>query len=305
MRAIPFALLLIAVPAAAQDAGRALESSAEEKAPTPHEILGAALMKHRRGGDIVVAVNVEHKQPEADPPAGGGRQGNIVQVVVQGPGSPRGEPFEGDVEAWRDAGGNTVLVSAKKLPGFGLFVTPERTLRRVTAEGAAPDINQLRTEILSFLESDRFAKHVANAELRHSVDPETGEHVWGGEVDKNIVRPVRAEGVDPHIAAAVGGLAPRVLRASLVLRVSKNGEIRSAKVTIVRNDPGREMLRGGFGGGIVIQGGQLRKQPEKQPDGDAKHDIEGVSTIYTLDFTKKSPSERAKSFKREMTRLAE
>ena len=112
--------------------------------------------------------------------------------------------------------------------------------------------------------------------------------------------------MDPHLVQAFRGMQPRVLRAELELRVSKEGKLTAAKVTIVRNDPAREMMRGRFGGRIVIQGGKGGLIPvpedEKDDEADEKHDIEGLSTVYSLDLKAKDPSERAKSFKREITR---
>ena len=300
-------LLLAAAPCLGQESEpprRALESAGAEKAPpSPHELLAAALLDYRKQRELVLDARVVQKQPEAQPQAPGAN-GAVVQVVIQGPGGATPDPYEGDAEAWRDEEGNTVIVSRKELPGFGLFISPERTIQRVTSEGKTPGTDELRTELLSLMDGERFTDHVMLAKLEHRVDEQTGEHVWRGKVDKEIVRPVRAEGVDPRIAQIVGGMRPRVLRADLELRITKEGRLARATVTIVRNDPAREMMaRGGFGGAgqIILRNGKLQQQEKEEGDAE-KHDIEGVSSVYTLDFTRKAPSERATAFKREITR---
>lgn len=300
-------LLLAAVPALAQETEeprRALESAGEREAPDPHELLAAALLGYRKQGDRVVAVKVEQKQPQEQPQApGAGGNGVVFQVVVQGPGGPAEDPYEGEAEAWRDAEGTTVIVSRKEVPGFGLYITPERTIRRVTAEGKGPGTDQLRAELTSLMDGERFFKHAMVAKLEQRVDEKTGESVWSGTVDKEIVRPVRVAGENPQVAQIVAGMRPRVLKARLELRVTKEGRLARASVTIVRNDPTREMMRDANFGGIIVKGAGIPQKQEKKPDADGeKHDIEGVSTVYTLDFTKKQPSERAIAFKREISR---
>lgn len=313
-------LILFAVPAFAQETEKpklALESGKATDAATPHEMLASALLRFRNRKDLVVGARIRHKQPEAEAQAPAGNNGAVRVMIQAVNGRTSQEPFEGKVEAWRDAGGTTVVVSDNELPGFGLYLSPERTIRRVTTEDRTPGTDQLRTELLSVMEGDRFAKQLMAAKLTHRLDEASGEHVWTGEVDKNIVRPVRATGQDPRIARFVGGMQPRVLRARIELRVSKASRIIGAKLTIVRNDPAREMMRGQvIGGRIIIRGlpgapggpgqpGQPGTRDRELPlgEGDAeKHDIEGVSSIYTLDFSRKEASERAKAFKREILR---
>jgi hypothetical protein len=167
------------------------------------------------------------------------------------------------------------------------------------------------------MDGNRFSKHLMAAKLTHRLDEASGEHIWTGAVDKNIVRPVRVTGRDPRIAQFTGGMRPRVLRAEIELRVSKTSRITGAKLTIVRNDPAREMMRGQVvGGRLIIRGlpgagggpgqpGQPGTRDRAIPlddDHDEKHDIEGISSIYTLDFSRKGASERAKAFKREILR---
>ncbi|MHC4449698.1 MAG: hypothetical protein ACYS0E_06095 [Planctomycetota bacterium] len=314
-------LILFAIPAFAQDTEKpklALESSKAADVATPHEMLASALLRFRNQKDLVVEARIKHKQPQVEAQAPAGNNGAVRVMIQTVNGRTSQEPFEGKVQAWRDADGTTVVVSDNELPGFGLYLSPERTIRRVTTEDRTPGTDQLRTELLSVMDGDRFSKHLMAAKLTHSLDEASGEHVWTGEIDKNIVRPVRVTGQDPRIAQFVGGMRPRVLRARIELRVSKASRITGAKLTIVRNDPAREMMRGkGFGARLIIRGlpgagggpgqpgqpgGQGQEIPLGGGDDDEKHDIEGISSTYTLDFSKKEASERAKAFKREILR---
>ncbi|MHC4938797.1 MAG: hypothetical protein ACYTHK_07505 [Planctomycetota bacterium] len=302
------ALFLFLPPALAQDSKepeRALETKETRVEPTPHELLASALLDIGRAGDRVIEAEIKHKQPEREVQVqGGGNQ--AIRVVQHVSINGAGEPYEGKVEAWRDADGATVIVSRRELPGFGLYLTEDRAIRRMTTEDKVPDLTQLQTELMSFLDGKRFSKHALAAELKHELDEASGDHVFNGAVDKHIVRPVRTAAGDPRFGRAFRGMQPKVLRAKIELRVTPKGRLKSAKVTIVRNDPAREMMRGGaFGGRIVIQGGQggFKVVPDNKDDeAEEKHDIEGLSTIYRLNFSQKDPSERAKAFKREIIR---
>jgi hypothetical protein len=313
-------LILCAIPAFAQETEKpklALESGEAADVATPHEMLASALLRFRNQKDLVVGARIKHRQPQVEAQAPAGNNGAVRVMIQTVNGRTAQEPFEGKVEAWRDAGGTTVVVSDNELPGFGLYLSPERTIRRVTTEDRTPGTDQLRTELLSVMDGNRFSKHLMAAKLTHRLDEASGEHIWTGAVDKNIVRPVRVTGRDPRIAQFTGGMRPRVLRAEIELRVSKTSRITGAKLTIVRNDPAREMMRGQVvGGRLIIRGlpgagggpgqpGQPGTRDRAIPlddDHDEKHDIEGISSIYTLDFSRKGASERAKAFKREILR---
>jgi len=281
----------------------------ENAKATPQELFAAAVQRLRKKKDFVVRANVKHKQPEADN-AQPGQPGQQVQIVVRAFGMGQQEDaFEGNVEAWRDDNGVAVVISEKAVPGFGLYVLPDKTIRRVTYDAKAPGLSQLQAELLSLLDGERFVRHVLAANLEHRVDAATGDHVWSGKIAREVVRPERAVSNNPALMMAMR-MAPRVLRATVELRLTADGQLKQTRVTIVRNDPAREMMRGGImGGRVVIRavGGANWQvpQPEKKEGGDKeKHEIEGVSTIYTLDLTAKEASERAKAFKREMRRAA-
>jgi hypothetical protein len=127
--------------------------------------------------------------------------------------------------------------------------------------------------------------------------------VFSGKVDRDIVRPVQRTGADPRLAAVLG-VHPRVVRTEIELRLSNQGALRTVTLTVVRNDPQQELLRGGGGiRRIIVQGGGQPKAQGKHADGDPKHEVEGASTIYRVDFTADRPSNRAKAFKREIRRV--
>jgi len=284
----------------------ALERTAEveDTQATAQELFAAAIQRLRGRKEFVVQANVEHQQPKIDP-AKPAAPGQAIQVIVRAQGMGAAEdPFEGKVEAWRDANGVSIIVSEKKVPGFGLYLLQDKTIRRVTYEAKAPGLSQLQAELLSLLDGQRFVRHVLAAELGHRVDEATGDHLWSGKISRDIVRPARAVSND-LVAMMAMRMTPRVLRANVELRLSKEGKLKQTRVTIVRNDPAREMLQGGFAGRVIIRGGGGNpiRIPQPGADGDKeKHEVEGVSTIYTLDLTATQASERAKAFKRDMQR---
>ena len=100
----------------------------------------------------------------------------------------------------------------------------------------------------------------------------------------------------------MGNLTPRVLRADVEMRLTKDGELKSTTVKVVRNDPTAAMMGGGMIQ-VIVQGGAGGAIPV-QPKGDnaKKDETEGKTTVYSLDFTKTKPSERATAFKREILR---
>ena len=287
----------------------ALERSAEEEAEQAgaQELFSAALIQLKRQRDVIVRTSVKHKQPaaEAGNVAGPGRAQIRGMILTPGFGN-EGPPFEGDVEAWRDADGVTVIVSEKELPGFGLFLQGERTIKRVTFENEAPGLSRLKHELTSLLEGERMVKYLLEARLGHVVDPKTGDHIWAGKVSKGII-PVEERAIQRGGVRVMmfGGMQPRVLRAEMEIRIDKEGALKSATVRVTRNDPSREMMRGMGGIQVIVQGAggvPVPLQPNNQNGKDKKETIEGKTTVYTLDYTQKQPSERATAFKREILR---
>jgi len=281
----------------------------EESEFSAQELLTAAIQQIQRREAYVVRARIKHKQAEIDPAKpGAGAQGVQIMVRAHGVGTEQ-NPFEGGVEVWRDQKGVSVIVSEKEFPGFGLYIDGDKTMRRLTYEDAAPGLNQLQAELLTLLDGRRLAAHLGNAKLEHRRDDASGDHIFAGTVSRDVVGPIRPVTDDPVANAMMAArITPRVLRAEVELRITKEGELKNAQFKIVHNDPAREMVQGRFGARIIIRGGAGGLVPvpeqEKKDGEDEKQDIEGVSAIYTLDLAAKEPSERAKAFKRDMQRIA-
>jgi hypothetical protein len=311
-------LALFAAPLFGQDAPKAVPKTAletsEERAETPHEQLASALMGYRNQKELVVRATVSEKDPVEKPGeqnVGGGIAG--FQVVIRN-GAMNGaaaKPFQGELEAWRDSEGDLVILSRKALPGLAIFQSGKRTIQRHTTEGATPETKFLCAELQSIMDGIRLTKHALASKLTPKTNADTGEVVWSGEISKDVVRPVRANG-DPRLAMVMEQFAPRVLKANIELRVSNKGKLREIKLSVVRNDPAREMLKGGGLGRIVILGapgqpgkaGGIGRGLETNADAE-KHEIEGKTTVYEVEIETGGASERAKAFKRDMTRLTE
>ena len=84
----------------------------------------------------------------------------------------------------------------------------------------------------------------------------------------------------------------------------EQGRLEQAAVTVTRNDPMREMMRGRMKG-MRIQIGGAGAPPPPANDDEKKHDIEGGSTTYTLTFENRKPSERIQAFQRYVARLSD
>ena len=230
-----------------------------------------------------------------------------MQIFIGGAGGPRAEPYEGVVEAWRDAEGTTVIVTEEELPGFSLYISDARTIKQLTIEDKRPGIRQLEVELASMLESGRFVKHVMDAhkagQLKATVH-ESGDVTFTGPIAREIVRPV--SNVIEVQGMVIQNMGPqsRVMRAEGSFTVTKEGRFRSIAIKLVRNDSMAEMMRNGIGGnirivgggGVVLGGGNDQKNKEK-------HEIEGGSTTYTLTFGDNKPSDRAAGFKRKVLRM--
>ncbi len=284
----------------------ALEATEDEKQESvgARELFSAALHKLRRQRDVVVRAAIEHKQPEAEAKNVNGPNGQQIRVIMNARMfGNNAEPFEGAVEAWRDADGATVIVSEKDLPGFGLYMKGERTVRRLTYEDDAPGLKQLKSELTSLLDGERMVKYLLEAKLGHLVDPATGDHVWSGTISKDLLPPVTNTVNKGGMRIMMGNMTPTVLRANVEMRLTKDGELKSTTIKVVRNNPAASMMGGGMVQ-IVVQGGAGGAPGWLQPQGgkDKKEQVEGKTTVYSLDFTKTQPSERATAFKREILR---
>ncbi len=249
--------------------------------PDEEALFAKALLAHERNRDLVVTAEIKHERPEA--PAWGGPGGPLGGVVIQtNVGGASAPPFEGKVEAWRDADGATVVVGGEPtaLPRFVMHVTKEKTIKQVTFEGEQPpDLGQIEAELVALLDTKRFAKHMEKVHLTATKDDATGDWIFRGEVPRKVVRPAKGGGGFDLITPS------KVLKAEAVCRVSAEGRFREIEITLTRNDPEAEMMRmirkqgpmgipvapGGPGGG----GGDEDEEEEE-------HEQSGGTTTYSL-----------------------
>ncbi|HEX5138453.1 MAG TPA: hypothetical protein VFY93_15880 [Planctomycetota bacterium] len=276
------ALVLLLLAAAA----RAQEPVAED----PNVLLSRAFQRLQVADNVVASVDVKHEPPEQ--PAVGGQGGPGGMIIMQTRIAGQEDPFEGRVEAARAADGKLILLSESELPGFALFVDGERAIERTTFEEQRFSLHQLRAELTALLEPKAFARRIFDAKLVPARDAVTGDVVFRGKVDRDVVPPS-----DSPTAFAEG----RVLDVEATVVVRPDGTLKSAAVKITRSDPVREMMRGDMRR-IVIAGGAPPPALPPQDD-DRKHDIPGGSTTYAISFREGGLPERAQAFKAEAERL--
>jgi len=280
-------LALVLVVAAAAYAQEPAPKAEED----PNVLLSLALRRLETAENVAATVDVKQQPAEQSGPVQGQGAGGMVIVQTQVLGEH--EPFEGRVEAYRDADGHVVMVSESELPGFALYVGEGRTIERTTVEDIRFSLDQLKGELAALLDEKAFAQRIFDAKLAPQRDATTGEITFSGKVEKDIVPPTGGE------MAFI--MAKRVLDVEATLVVKPDGHLRSAAIKITRSDPTREMMRGGQMRQIVIGPGGPVPAP---PDGDdKKHDIVGGSTTYTLSFREGGLSPRAKAFKEEVERI--
>jgi hypothetical protein len=280
-------LLSLSMGVLAQEAA---EPEVPEKGPSePEALLAKAVHHYRHAESVVLRAAVKH-EPARRQAGGGGAAGRVVIQISSG--GMQAPPFEGKVEAWRDRDGVTVVHSEKALPGFSLFVHPDRSIRRLTLEGQKRfSLDQLAAELVPLLDGPRLARHLDGADLRAQPDPATGDVLFSGEVSRKLVDVTRTGGL--------GMMTPKVLRIEVDVLVSKEGRFRRIDLKVVRNDPSAEMMRRG-GIGVRIQGAGGPAQP---PAKDDEHEIEGGATAYSLVFGDFRPTMRARLFKEQMEAL--
>ena len=160
-----------------------------------------------------------------------------------------------------------------------------------------------KSELTSLLDGERMVKYLLKAQLGHLVDPATGDHVWSGKISKDLLPPVTNTINKGGMQIMLGKMTPRVLRANVEMRLTKDGELKSTIISVVRNNPAAGMMRGGVVQVVVAGGAGGAPGWVKPPDDtDKKEEVEGKTTVYKLDFTQTQPTERAKAFKREILR---
>lgn len=294
MHRIPLAILAILAILAVAGAQEADPPTAPPPAKAkeeqdPNLLLSVALRGPQIASNLVVTAKVEHEPPKD----GGmfGAAGGVVTVQRSFGGSAK--PFEGTVEACRMPDGSRIIVSKEPLPGFELHVTDARTIERTTFADERFSLDQLKAELAPLLDTGALAQRLLAAKL---VPRREGtKWIFSGDVAKDIVHPT--VGMNPMNA--------RVLKVSAKLTVSEKGGLEQAAVTVVRNDPLREMMRGRMKGMRIQMGGAGAPPPPPADDDEKKHDIEGGSTTYTLTFEDRQPSGRVQAFQRDVARLSD
>lgn len=247
-------------------------------------LFAAAILRYKNATEQVARARIE---PKAD--GAGGAFG-----IVIGGGGITGEPFQGEVEVWRGEDGATVVVSKEELPGFGVYVGEDRTIRQTTFEEEPPSLAELEAELVPLLDPARLSKHLMNAKLAVRRDAASGDWVFEGPVSRNVVRATRGE--TPF-------LPKRVIRTEAQVVLSAEGALRQVAVKVVHNDPMQEMARGRGIQVFVGPGGKPVAKAEEDKEEEEEHDVEGGSVSYRLDFGDSAPSERARAFKREVLRM--
>jgi hypothetical protein len=287
MKRIALALLAALAVAGAQEAAPPAAPPAPEK-PDPNLVLSKALRGPQIATDLVVTAKVKHEPPKDGGMFGG--VGGAVMVTSTVVGATK--PFEGTVEACRMSDGSRYVVSRTELPGFELYLGEGRTIERTTFADERFSLEQLKAELGPLLDPGAFARRILDAEP--AARREGTKWVFEGEVAKHIVHPT----LDAN------PMSGRVLKVRAKLVVDEQGRLEQAAVTVTRNDPMREMMRGKMKG-MRIQIGGAGGPPPPADDDEKKHDIEGGSTTYTLTFESRKPSERIRAFQRYVERLNE
>lgn len=288
MQRIPVALLAILAVAGAQETDTPTPPPPAAEKQDPNLLLSVALRGPQTAKSLVVTAQVKH-----EPPKDGGMFGAAGAVVmVQGSLAGTSKPFEGSVEACRMPDGSRIIVSRDPLPGFELSVSDARTIERTTFADERFSLDQLKAELVPLLDTGAVARTLLAAKL--APRREGTRWIFEGDVAKDLVRPT------------VGGspMAARVLKVRAKVTVSEQGRLEEAAITVVRNDPLREMMRGRLKGMRIQFGGAGGPPPPPPADDDTKkHDIEGGSTTYTLGFQDRQPSERIRAFRDAVERL--
>jgi len=289
MQRIHLAFLAIVAVAVAQESDPPASPPPTAEKKDPNLVLSVALRGPQTATNLVVTAKVKHEPPKDGGMFGGAGGGAVITVQRSMGGSA--EPFEGTVEACRMPDGSRIVVSKTPLPGFELHLSDDGAIERTTFADERFSLDQLKAELGPLLDTGALARRLLAAKLASR--REGAKWVFQGDVAKDIVRPT--VGVNPMNA--------RVLKVGAKLTVSEKGRLEQAAITVTRNDPLREIMRGR--GGMRIQLGGAGAPPPPPEDDDKKHDIEGGSTTYTLTFEEKQPSERVRAFQREVARLRE
>ena len=283
---ICMSLFLTQAPVPAQEEGGGEAAPAPEAKPQlpAAQRLERALAALQERENVLASLEVKQVPPER----GMGMMGGGAQVQVMVGGATPSRPFEGEAEVWlRPNAGNLVVVSRKKVPGFGVYHTPDRTLTELLYEDEAPSLKGLNDELRPLFELNRLLRWAKRdgAGYKVSEDAGQGTTTLKGRAPRKAVRqPDGAGGPMDMIAGR-----PKVLRIDMLFELDQAGELSELTFTVVRNDPAAKLIEEH----LVKQGLPV---PPKNEDGET----EGVSSVYRLKFDRKRPSPRAKEFRKQI-----
>ncbi len=284
---ICLSLFLTQAPVPAQE-GKDPEAA---PAPEPKPALPAAQRLERalaalqERENVLASLEVKQVQPER----GMGMMGGIQMRMTIGGVTPS-RPFEGEAEVWlRPKEGNLVVVSRKKVPGFGVYHTPDRTLTELLYEDEAPSLKGLNDELRPLFELNRLLRWAKRDGAGYKVTEDAGQGTTTlkGRAPRKAVR--QPDGDGGALGISIPGMQRKVLRIDTEFVLDQAGELSELTFTVVRNDPAAKLIEEH----LVKQGLPV---PPKNEDGET----EGVSSVYRLKFDQKRPTPRAKEFRKKI-----
>ena len=219
---LPVLLLLV---------GAAQPGLAEDDAPpSASERVREALAKLLSMQQVNWQGHVTVKQSSAGSPLNSGA------VIVNGGTLGSQSPFQGAFEA-RASSEETTILSAQRLPGFGIYSDADRQVTRATYEDAAPNVSSFTSDVLALLDRTRLKKWLSKADWT-ALPVEDGAKptppTFSATVAKRIV---------PALHGGIAQIAaPEVLEATARIALDEHGDVRSVEVTIQRSDPMQAMV---------------------------------------------------------------
>ena len=234
---------------------------------------------------MLASLEVKQVQPERGMGMMGGKQ---MHMTIGG--VTPAQPFAGEAEIWlRPKEGNLVVVSRKRVPGFGVYHTPDRTLTELLYEDEAPSLKGLNDELRPLFELNRLLRWAKRDGAGYKVTEDGGQGTTTlkGRAPRKAVR--QPDGDGGALGISIWGMQRKVLRIDTEFVLDQAGELSELTFTVVRNDPAAKLIEEH----LVKQGLPV---PPKNEDGET----EGVSTVYRLKFDQKRPSPRAKNFRKQI-----
>lgn len=244
----------------------------DERSDANVDKLASAIQALAEEKEFVLSGSVTLEEPDS-----GGAQ---HMIVINGGGSGGGEEYAGPVEIWRTHEDELVIASRDALPGFGFFDNGERSITQLNYEDVPVRASSLTSDLVALLDLNRLKRSVRKTDLDSKTGQDGKALVFRGEISKRILR---GGGGSP-----IQLLAPQVLRVETEFTLDDKMRLVSLKFIVVRSDPfaglRRKALEGELDGGIEI----TSERPDLSED-------EGKRYIYTLNVSKKGPSDRAKA----------